>query len=39
MRKPFRAQTAAVTAAFLIAPLSPSIFIPVYSSVQIDMVV
>jgi uncharacterized membrane protein YjdF len=28
MRKPFRSQNAAVTAAFFIAPLLPSIFIP-----------
>jgi hypothetical protein len=28
MRKPFRTQNAAVTAAFFIAPLLPSIFIP-----------
>jgi hypothetical protein len=28
MRKPFKSQNAAVTAAFFIAPLLPSIFIP-----------
>ncbi len=32
MRKPFRSQNAAVTAAFFIAPLVPSVFLPLVRS-------